>query len=173
MHDLIVESNESEDDAVVTEDVVDYNDSNLLVNSTTADKRNPRDIRKLLSTLSKGNSSSSSTKKIVYKSEININGKIYLEVGNHVICCLSKASRSSACSLVDRGANDGVVANDGRVTEKHPNMTPDYLDVDNNEITSIYLVTEGGVTLTTLGKVIIFMHQCVYHRKNKSIHSLP
>ena len=85
MHKLIVEGNESEDDSVVAEDVVDNNDSVLLVNSKTANKINPGGIRKSLSIPSKGYSVPSSTKKNFNKSEIKINGKIYREVGKHVI----------------------------------------------------------------------------------------
>ena len=64
LNELIVESNESEDNAVVTEDVIDNNDSTLLVNSTTINKINSRDIRKLISTHVKGNSTPSSTKRL-------------------------------------------------------------------------------------------------------------
>ena len=93
-HELIVEINESEEDDLFAKDASDNNDSTLLVNSATANEINPRDIRQLFSILIKGNSVSSSTKKIFSKSEININGKIYLEVGNHIIYFLSKVSRS-------------------------------------------------------------------------------
>ena len=43
--------------------------------------------------------------------------------------------------------------------------------IDNHEITSIPLVTAGGVTSTTSGEVILIMHQCAYHPKTKTIHS--
>ena len=42
--------------------MIDNNDSNLLVNSTTANKINPREIKTLMSTSSKGNPAPSSTK---------------------------------------------------------------------------------------------------------------
>ena len=77
--------------------MIDNNDSTSLVNSTTENKINPGDIRKLMSTPSKVNPTPLSTKNIAYKSEININGKIYREVGNHIIYYLSNAS----LSLVD------------------------------------------------------------------------
>ena len=51
LNELIVERNESEDNIVVTEDVIDNNESISLVNSTTADKINPGDIRNLMYTL--------------------------------------------------------------------------------------------------------------------------
>ena len=40
-------------------------------------------------------------------------------------------------------------------------------------MSSIPLVTASGVALTTLGEVIIIMHQCAFHGKNETIHSLP
>ena len=81
LHELIVESNQSEENAIVTEDAEDDYDSILLVNSETANNVNPEDISKLFSTPSMGTTTPLSTKKIVNKSEININGKIYKEVG--------------------------------------------------------------------------------------------
>ena len=56
LSDLIFENSESEDNAVVNEHVVDNNDFTLLVNSTTVNKINSRDIRKLLSSPGMGNS---------------------------------------------------------------------------------------------------------------------
>ena len=125
LNKLIVENNESEDDAAVAEDMIDNNDSALLVNSRTTNKDNPRDTSELLPIPSKVNSTESSTKKIVNKSEIDVNGEIYREVGKNAIYCLSKASSSSVDSLVDRGANGGVIGNAFRVIAKHPDRTVD------------------------------------------------
>ena len=99
----------------------------MLFNSTTENKFYPADIRKLFSIPGKGNSAPSWTKKIVNKSEIKINSKIYQEVGKHVIYCLSKVSHSSLDSLVDRRANSGVAGNDVRVIAKNPNRTADFV----------------------------------------------
>ena len=104
---------------------------------------------------------------------MNINGKVFREVGKHVIYYLSKVSRSSVDSLVDRGANGGVAGNDVRVIAKHPDRTVDVRGIDNHEITHIPLVTAGGVTSTTSGEVIVIMHQHACHGKNKTIHSSP
>ena len=64
LNELIVESNEYEDDSVATEDVIDNNDYTLLFNSTTSNKINPGDIIKLMSTPSNGYPPPSSTKNI-------------------------------------------------------------------------------------------------------------
>ena len=46
LNDLILESNEYEDNDVVTEEKIGNDDHTSLVNSTTADNINPGDIRK-------------------------------------------------------------------------------------------------------------------------------
>ena len=74
---------------------------------------------------------------------------------------------------MDRGANGGVSGNDVRCIAKHSDRTVDIRGIDNYEIISISLVTEGSVTLTTSGDVILIMHQYACHGKNKTIHSLP
>ena len=77
LNELIVESNESQDASNVAKNVIDNNESTLLVNSTTAIKHNPGDIRKLLTIPIKGSPLlyPSSTKKIACKKESNDNGK--------------------------------------------------------------------------------------------------
>ena len=100
---------------------------------------------------------------MVNKSEVDINRKIYREVEKHVIYYLSKVSRSSVDSLVDRVANSVVARIDAIVMFKHPDRAVDVRCLDNNEITSIPLVTVGGVILTTSGEVIVIMHQHACH----------
>ena len=117
--------------------------------------------------------STSSVKKISCKTDININGKIYRELGKHIIYCLSKVSRSSVDSLVDRGANGGVAGNDVRIIAKHPHRNVEVRGIENHEISSILLVTASCVTLITSGEVITIVHQCACHGKNKTIHSSP
>ena len=122
-----------EDNGIVTKDVIDDNDSTLLVNSATGNKINPGDIRKLMSTPSKDNPSPSSTKKVSWKPETNINGKIYREVGKHIICYLFEVSHSLLDYLVDTGANSALVGNDVRVIAKHSDRTADVRGIDNHE----------------------------------------
>ena len=75
VNELIVESNECEDNDVVAEDAIGNNGSTLLFNSITANNINHGDIRKLFSNPSKVNSTPSSIKKTAFKSKINTNGK--------------------------------------------------------------------------------------------------
>ena len=62
-------------------------------------------------------------------------------------------------SLVDRGDNGGVTRRDVRVIETHPNCKVDIRGIYNHQISSIPLVTEGGMTAPITGEVIVIMHQ--------------
>ena len=99
---------------------------------------------------------------------MSINGIIYPEVGKHNVYYLSKVSHSSVDSLVDRGTNGGVVGNDVKTVAIHPDRTVDVRSIENHAIASILLVITCGVTLTTSGEVIVIMHQCSFHEKNKT-----
>ena len=83
---------------------------------------------------------------------------------------MSKISRSSEDSLVDRGANGNVASIYVRFRAKNPYSTVDIRSADNHEIIHISLVTAGRVTLTTSGEVILIMHQQVYHGKKIATH---
>ena len=52
---------------------------------------------------------------------------------------------------MDKGSNGSVAGNDVRVIAKHPDRIVDIRCVDSHEITSIPVVTPGGVLLTTSG----------------------
>ena len=56
---------------------------------------------------------------------------------------------------------------------KYPHRTTDVRGIHNHEITSVPLVTAGGVTLSTSGEVIVITSQRPYYGKNKTIHSSP
>ena len=149
----------------------------MLVNSASAKKVNPGDIRKLMSASNKQNVNPPS-KKTAFKSEILIDGETYRKDGESyrkanvcVTCQLSKTNRSSPCSLADRGANGGATGNDARVIEKHPDKTCNTRGIDDCEVPSMPMVTAGGVALTTNGEVMLIMHQCTCHAKCAAIHS--
>ena len=88
---------------------------------------------------------------------MSINGKKFLEVGKHIIYCLSKVSRSYVDSLVDRGDNGGVARNYVRVIAKYPDRKVDMCGIDNHEITDIPLITAGWVA-STIACDVIFYH---------------
>ena len=60
-----------------------------------------------------------------------------------------------------------------RVIETHIDHKVDIPGIDNNLITSISMVNEGGVTWTITGEVMLSMHQHVHYGKNKTAHSSP
>ena len=72
---------------------------------------------------------------------------------------------------MDRRSNGGVVGREERAIETHPDRKDDIRDIDSHEITAIPLETVGGVTSTITGKVVLIIHQCACHGKNKTIHS--
>ena len=115
----------------------------------------------------------SNKKQLAFSSDINLNGKSYWECIKHAIYYVTKSSRSSQHSLVDKGDNGGVTGNDVRVIETHPDRKVYVRDIDNHQISAITLVTAGGVTTTTTGEVIVITHQHAHHGKNKTIHSSP
>ena len=96
---------------------------------------------------------------------------MHQQVKKYVVHCLSKGSRSSEDSIVDRGSNGGVEGVDVRIMSKYSDRTADVRGIVNHEITSVPLATPGGVALSTSGEVIVIMHQHAYHGKNKTIHS--
>ena len=108
----------------------------LLVNSTYANAVSLGDIHKLMSTPDK--SKATSTKKqIAFSSNIVINGKTYWDCIQHVTYYVTKSSRSSQHSLVDRGANSRVAGCDVRVIETHPDHKVDIRSIDNYHISAI------------------------------------
>ena len=120
------------------------NDSTMLVNSTTASKVNPGDIRKLISVSDKDEPSPLPTK-AAHKSGIVVDEKTHREVNKTITYSLSHTARSSMHSLVNRGVNEGITGNDVRVISKDPSKTVNVRGTDNHEITLRPLVTVEGV----------------------------
>ena len=100
-----------------------------------------------------------------------MNVKNYREYSQHVIYYVTKLSRSSLYSLVDRGDNGGVSGSDVRVIETFPEHKVDIRGVDKYQISSIPLVNAEILTTNITGEVIVIMHQHACHGKNKIIHS--
>ena len=145
----------SEESSDTDDNVNDNNDdSTLLINSTACKNASPADL------------SSSKTHE-----EITPNGKIYRCANNTIIYSTSNIDRVHNQSLADRGANRGVAGEDTRVISCDPHRNVDVRGIDNHEITSIPIVSAGGVTTTLQGEIIIIMHQCAYCGKGKTIHS--
>jgi hypothetical protein len=85
---------------------------------------------------------------------------------------VSQASRRKKSYVIDRGANGGIAGIDTRVIERHPHRTVDIHGIDNQEITSIPIVTAGAVVRSQRGDIILIMHQYTYHpQQGRSINS--
>ena len=74
---------------------------------------------------------------------------------------------------MDRGSNGGVEGSDVRFIETHPDFKVNIYGTHNHQISSIPLVTTGGVTTIITGEVIVIMHKHAHYSKNKTIHSSP
>ena len=85
------------------------------------------------------------------------------QVSNH-------ASRSSRGSLVDRGANGGIIGNDARITFQHRREV-DVTGIDNHELNALKLVDASAKAVTQLGPAIVILRQYAYHGRDRSIHS--
>ena len=107
--------------------------------------------------------------------KILINRHMYIRQGQvyDIQYTVSQASTNkNSGALIDRGANRGIAGNDTRVIERHPHWTVDIRGIDNHELTAIPIITAGAVAKTQRGKVVIIMHQYVYHpQQGRYIHS--
>ena len=119
------------------------------------------------------NQAASNKNQAAFSSEITMNGKTYRDCIQHVIYYVTKSSRYSQHSLVDRGANGGVTGNDVRFIETHPDRKVDIRGIDNYQISDIPLVSARGVTTTITNEVIVIIHQHAHHGNNKIVHSSP
>ncbi len=85
-------------------------------------------------------------------------------VSNH------NTSRITRGSLVDRGANGGIIGNDARITLQHQ-RTVDVRGIDNHELNSLKIVDAAAKITTHLGAAIVILRQYAYHGLGRTIHS--
>ena len=90
--------------------------------------------------------------------ELVINSKIYYSVNKVVTYFLSKYDRTYTQSLVDIGANGGVVGEGVRVICKTPDRKIYTHGINNREIIDVPSVTAGKVTQTTSEEVILILN---------------
>ena len=72
----------------------------------------------------------------------------------------SVLTRSQRGSLIDRGANGGILGNDARVIYTHPFREVDVTGIDNHELTALKIVDAIGKVTTQMGPAIVVMRQC-------------
>ena len=73
--------------------------------------------------------------------------------GKHAI------KRSKRGTLVDRGANGGILGNDANVVFKR-SKTVDVTGIDNHELSSLRIVDATAKTITDKGPVILILRNC-------------
>ena len=73
-------------------------------------------------------------------------------------------------SLVDRGANGGILGNDARVILQHQREV-DVTGIDNHEINNLRIVDASAKTITQFGPAIVILRQYAYHGVGTTIHS--
>ena len=82
----------------------------------------------------------------------------------------SHQSHQQRGSLIDRGANGGIIGNDAHVYLKHQRQV-DVTGIDNHELSSLIIVDASARVMTQRGPAIVIMHQYAYHGLNRTIHS--
>ena len=100
-----------------------------------------------------------------------MNGKTYCSVNKAITYSLSKHARVHVNSLIDRGANGGVVGEDTRVIFANPDRRVSICRIDNHKIDSISIVSAGEVMQTTSREVIVILCQHTCYGKGKIIYS--
>ena len=85
---------------------------------------------------------------------------------------VTKAERSSRGSLVDRGANGGILGNDAVIIFTHLRQV-DVTGIDNHELNALKLVDASAVVETNRGPAILILRQYAYHGLDRTIHSAP
>jgi len=78
--------------------------------------------------------------------------------------------RSKRGTLVDRGANGGILGNDAKVIFKR-NKTVDVTGIDNHEPNALPMVDATTKTITDKGPVILVLRNYAYHGLNRTLHS--
>ena len=92
-----------------------------------------------------------------------MSGKNYRELQHDTTRRAIKTIRSSLCSLLDKGYNEGVEGIDNRVIDPYPSHNVDVYCMCNHKITSISLETTGGTRSTISGEFLLIMHKYAYN----------
>ena len=79
-------------------------------------------------------------------------------------------SRSERGSLIDRGANGGIIGNDARVVHQHQ-RTVDVTGIDNHELNALRIVDAAARVTTHLGPAIVILRQYALLGTGRTIHS--
>ena len=173
MHDITEEDHGQDEyhDAVeATDDTEPEENSQLLVQAAKQSGKNvkfsPGDIRKVMSTASKRDSSNLNGRKIP-----STNGNSKISANQTLVTYKVSAHASTPTqSLVDRGANGGVGGADVRLVSRSHRKV-DVQGIDNHQVNDLAIATVGGVVSTHKGDVIAILHNYAYLGTGSTIHS--
>ena len=85
-------------------------------------------------------------------------------MSNHNASCKRRGS------LVDRGANGGILGNDAIVIREH-RRSVDVTGIDNHEMTGLKIVDGAAKVTTQRGPAILILNQYAHHGLGRTIHS--
>jgi hypothetical protein len=158
-----------EPDTTTMIDTIQANKTNCLAQAA---KLPPGDISRLLSTkMSKTQQDKSTKTASANQSKIVLNGVKYRQCNaTQIIYSASPHRQSDKGSLVDRGCNGGICANDTRVISAS-NRTVEVQGINNHRMSDVRIVTAGAVTKTQRGEVLLIMLQYAHSPTSKTIHS--
>ena len=105
------------------------------------------------------------------RTEVQINGVTYV-VKQHVTYNVKQVDCQTNGSLIDGGANGGLVGEDMRLLSSSLIDTATVLGIGDTEITNLPISHLGGVLQTTKGPVVGLFYQYAHHGKCKGIKSL-
>jgi hypothetical protein len=153
-------------------DMITNPDTTLLANVTSLHDNHisPADIRKVLST-TKTSNPPQKLKPTPDSATVTIDGVKYRQCNTLLTYRVSEHKHKPNSSLIDRGANGGFVGNDVRRIATCSDKTVNIMGIDNHQLSSIPLVTAGGVSQSQMGPVILIFNQYAHYGKGKSIHS--
>ena len=79
-------------------------------------------------------------------------------------------SRNKRGSLIDRGANGGILGNDAHVFLEHTRQV-DVTGIDNHELNALKIVDASAKATSQRGSVIVIIRQYAMHGIGRTIHS--
>ena len=93
-----------------------------------------------------------------------------LQASVHIIVSNVHNFSNRRGSLVDRGANGGILGDDAKVIRTHT-RTVDVTGIDNHEVNGLKIVDAAARVETNRGAAILILHQYAYHGIGRTIHS--
>jgi hypothetical protein len=79
--------------------------------------------------------------------------------------------RSDHGTLVDRGANGGIIGSDAIVRHIHRH-TVDITGINNHELAAMDVINASAKVNTQMGPAIIIMNEYAYYGKGRTLHSV-